>query len=157
MKIATNCFLIKDDGSVLLSMKKRGFGAGNWNGSGGKVQAGETIEETAFREVKEEIGVIVDSKNLEKVGEINYSKNDDSTWGMFVHLFVARSWVGEPTESEEMKPAWFKPNDIPFENTWADMPHWLSRILNKEKIKADFVYENDGKNLKGIKIDSLTQ
>lgn len=32
---------------VLLGMKKRGFGAGKWNGFGGKVQPGETIEEAA--------------------------------------------------------------------------------------------------------------
>ncbi|XP_064232615.1 uncharacterized protein LOC135268091 isoform X5 [Aotus nancymaae] len=32
---------------VLLGMKKRGFGAGHWNGFGGKVQEGETIEEGA--------------------------------------------------------------------------------------------------------------
>ncbi|XP_032115703.1 7,8-dihydro-8-oxoguanine triphosphatase isoform X1 [Sapajus apella] len=34
---------------VLLGMKKRGFGAGRWNGFGGKVQEGETIEEGAKR------------------------------------------------------------------------------------------------------------
>lgn len=34
---------------VLLGMKKRGFGAGKWNGFGGKVQPGETIEEAARR------------------------------------------------------------------------------------------------------------
>jgi mutator protein MutT len=155
MKIATNCILINSEGGVLLSMKKRGFGVGNWNGSGGKVQPGETVEQTAIREVQEEIGVQIDPKNLEKVGEIHYSKPDDSTWGMFVHIFIARSWTGEPTESEEMKPAWFKPNEIPFENTWADMPHWLPRILNGYKIKAEFVYENDGKKVKDMKIDPL--
>ncbi|KAI5229436.1 7,8-Dihydro-8-Oxoguanine Triphosphatase, partial [Manis pentadactyla] len=32
---------------VLLSMKKRGFGAGRWNGFGGKVQDKETIKEGA--------------------------------------------------------------------------------------------------------------
>lgn len=34
---------------VLLGMKKRGFGAGFWNGFGGKVQLGETIEQAARR------------------------------------------------------------------------------------------------------------
>ncbi|KAM9726150.1 oxidized purine nucleoside triphosphate hydrolase isoform 3-T4 [Dama dama] len=34
---------------VLLGMKKRGFGAGRWNGFGGKVQEGETIEDGAKR------------------------------------------------------------------------------------------------------------
>ena len=34
---------------VLLGMKKRGFGAGKWNGFGGKLEPGETIEEAAKR------------------------------------------------------------------------------------------------------------
>lgn len=34
---------------ILLGMKKRGFGAGRWNGFGGKVQEGETIEAGARR------------------------------------------------------------------------------------------------------------
>lgn len=34
---------------VLLGMKKRGFGIGRWNGFGGKVQAGESIEAAARR------------------------------------------------------------------------------------------------------------
>jgi len=36
---------------VLLGMKKRGFGAGRWNGFGGKVQTEETIEEAAIRQL----------------------------------------------------------------------------------------------------------
>ena len=34
---------------VLLGMKKRGFGEGKYNGFGGKVEAGETVEEGAAR------------------------------------------------------------------------------------------------------------
>lgn len=43
--------LIVQPGRVLLGMKKRGFGAGKWNGFGGKVQPGETIEDAARRQV----------------------------------------------------------------------------------------------------------
>lgn len=41
--------LVVQPGRVLLGMKKRGFGVGKWNGFGGKVQLGETIEEAAKR------------------------------------------------------------------------------------------------------------
>lgn len=41
--------LVVQPGRVLLGMKKRGFGAGRWNGFGGKVQPGEAIEEAARR------------------------------------------------------------------------------------------------------------
>ncbi|CAN0571511.1 unnamed protein product, partial [Ectocarpus sp. 12 AP-2014] len=38
-------------------MKKRGFGEGKWNGFGGKVESGESVEEAAKRELMEEAGV----------------------------------------------------------------------------------------------------
>ena len=41
--------LVVQPGRVLLGMKKRGFGVGKWNGFGGKVQPGESIEEAARR------------------------------------------------------------------------------------------------------------
>ncbi|XP_078221898.1 uncharacterized protein LOC118150622 [Callithrix jacchus] len=41
--------LVLQPQQVLLGMKKRGFGAGRWNGFGGKVQEGETTEEGAKR------------------------------------------------------------------------------------------------------------
>lgn len=44
------------ENQILLAMKKRGFGAGKWNGAGGKINAGETIEEATTREVDEELG-----------------------------------------------------------------------------------------------------
>ncbi len=44
MKTILTLCLIVDDGRILLGMKKRGFGAGRWNGFGGKVEEGESIE-----------------------------------------------------------------------------------------------------------------
>ncbi|MEK7607017.1 MAG: DNA mismatch repair protein MutT, partial [Patescibacteria group bacterium] len=38
-KLLTLCF-IHQSPRILLGMKKRGFGAGRWNGFGGKVEAG---------------------------------------------------------------------------------------------------------------------
>ena len=47
-KLLTLLFVLTP-GKVLLGMKKRGFGKGRWNGFGGKVQEGETIEDGAIR------------------------------------------------------------------------------------------------------------
>jgi NADH pyrophosphatase NudC (nudix superfamily) len=41
--------LIYNRTHVLLGMKKRGFGVGRWNGFGGKVQEGESLENAARR------------------------------------------------------------------------------------------------------------
>jgi 8-oxo-dGTP pyrophosphatase MutT (NUDIX family) len=42
-------YLVRGD-EVLMAMKKRGFGVGKWNGTGGKLQPGETVEEAMIRE-----------------------------------------------------------------------------------------------------------
>ncbi|MEI7478242.1 MAG: NUDIX domain-containing protein [bacterium] len=47
-------------------MKKRGFGEGKRNGAGGKQQEGETIEETASRELVEETAVDIPASKLKK-------------------------------------------------------------------------------------------
>lgn len=41
--------ILRKNGSVLLGLKKRGFGAGKWNGFGGKKEDGETMLECARR------------------------------------------------------------------------------------------------------------
>ena len=68
----TLLFLQKGD-QILLAMKKRGFGAGRWNGVGGKLEAGEDIEEAAIRECQEEIGC--DVTNLRELGIIEEYRN----------------------------------------------------------------------------------
>lgn len=43
--------IVNQGGRVLLGEKKRGFGEGYFNGFGGKVEAGETVQQAAIREV----------------------------------------------------------------------------------------------------------
>ena len=47
-KILTLAF-VRRQRDILLGYKKRGFGAGKWNGFGGKVEIAETIEDAAKR------------------------------------------------------------------------------------------------------------
>ena len=90
--------LVREKGRVLLGMKKRGFGAGRWNGFGGKVTEGETIENAALREIKEEAGIEV--QDLEKRGIIEFEFQGDPQI-LEVHIFSSQSFSGTPTESEE--------------------------------------------------------
>ena len=71
MKDTTLCLLVRE-GEVLLAMKKRGFGAGRWNGVGGKCLPGETIEQATVREAEEEIGVKINPVHLEKVATLSF-------------------------------------------------------------------------------------
>lgn len=50
--------IIQHGDQVLLAMKKKGFGEGWWNGYGGKVEAGETVEAAMVRELREESSTV---------------------------------------------------------------------------------------------------
>lgn len=135
-KLLTLVILHKDD-KVLLGMKKRGFGAGNWNGFGGKVEEGESIEAAAKRELQEESGLA--ASLLTKLGMLDFSwqsKPED----LQVHIFKASDFSGQLTESEEMKPQWFHVNEIPYEKMWADDKYWMPYFLQNKKFTGKFVF-----------------
>ena len=140
------CLLIKND-KILLAMKKRGFGIGRWNGTGGKFdpEKDKNILDAAVRETREEIGVEV--KNPEKVGLFHFTFPHKPEWDQDVHLFLAKDWLGEPTESDEMMPKWFSFNEIPYDKMWPDDIHWLPHIIKGEKVEADFSFSEGDKIL----------
>lgn len=133
--------LLRNGDRVLLAMKKRGFGAGKWNGVGGKPIAGENIFETAAREAQEEIGITV--KNLKMVAEINfyfpYVANEKG-WDQKVFVFITDEWDGDPIETEEMKPQWFEINNIPFEEMWWDDKIWMPLIFAGKRVRGCFMF-----------------
>lgn len=135
-KILTLC-IIHQHPKILLGMKKRGFGVGRWNGFGGKVDLTETIEEAAKRELQEEAGIIAD--NLEKVGIVDFEFKGNPEI-LEVHIFRSDSFLGEPTESEEMKPEWFHIDEIPFKEMWPDDIHWMPLLLSGKKFKGKFFF-----------------
>lgn len=140
-KILTLCILCKDS-KVLLGLKKRGFGAGKWNGFGGKLESGESIADAARREVFEESGLRVN--NLEKIGEIDFEFIGDPVV-LAVNIFKCIDFEGEPAETEEMRPQWFNNDEIPFDSMWLDDRHWFPLALSDKKFNGKFVFEGNDK------------
>lgn len=139
MKHLTLLFLLKEN-SILLAMKKRGFGEGKWNGVGGKVEPGESIKQALVRETQEEISVT--PQDYDQVAKITFTEFvDGATQDMLVHVFVCHKWQGEPVESEEMKPQWFNIDKIPYEQMWPDDPYWLPLIIQNKKVIASFTLD----------------
>eukprot|EP00927_Polykrikos_kofoidii_P072233 TRINITY_DN68373_c0_g1_i1.p1 TRINITY_DN68373_c0_g1~~TRINITY_DN68373_c0_g1_i1.p1 ORF type:complete len:592 (+),score=96.88 TRINITY_DN68373_c0_g1_i1:134-1909(+) len=116
---------------VLLGMKKRGFGSGKLNGFGGKLEVGESVEASVVRELEEESGLRTSQDDLRWCGTLKYIY-DTKPKGMEVHIYELERWDGEPVETEEMKPAWFKHEDIPLQDMWADDEFWLTQYLDGE-------------------------
>lgn len=139
-KVQTLCF-IKKEGKILLGMKKRGFGAGRWNGFGGKQEDGETIEEAAKRETREECGIEI--QEMEKFGIVDFhfaGKKDI----LEVHFFEIKKYLGEPQETEEMKPQWFSFSEIPLKEMWPDDEFWMPLFLAHKKFKGEFNFDEKG-------------
>ena len=57
MTIPISDIIIIEDNKVLLVQEKKQSAYGLWNFPGGKLEPGETAEEAAYREIKEELGV----------------------------------------------------------------------------------------------------
>lgn len=149
MKQVSLCLLTreKDGGKeILLAMKKRGFGVGWWNGTGGKFnpeKGDKNIIDTAIRETEEEVGVKI--KDLEKFAILDFYFPYHQDWNQQVHVFLVKDWEGKPLESEEMLPRWFKINAIPFEKMWDDDQYWLPLVLEGKKFMANLVFKKGEK------------
>ena len=139
----TLLYLVKND-CVLLAMKKRGFGAGMWNGVGGKVNPNESVESALIRECQEEIGVKPTS--YKKVGYLIFNEIHDAERKiMNLHIYCASEWQNEPTESEEMRPQWFTINQLPLETMWPADSQWLPQVLGGELVEGTFTLDEDNK------------
>ncbi|MFZ3031979.1 MAG: 8-oxo-dGTP diphosphatase [Candidatus Moraniibacteriota bacterium] len=136
-KILTLCLVTKGD-KILLGMKKRGFGMGRWNGFGGKVEEGESIEDGAKRETLEECGVVI--TKMEKFGIHEFEFAHDRGTILEVHVFRVDAWDGEPSETEEMRPQWFTIDAIPYDEMWPDDIHWLPVFLAGKKFRTKFLF-----------------
>ncbi|TPX68925.1 hypothetical protein SpCBS45565_g02790 [Spizellomyces sp. 'palustris'] len=157
---------------VLLGMKKRGFGAGYWNGYcpassslpyldllmstfcngfrrfdnrfGGKVEKGETILEGAVRELEEEAGIRV--SDLDRAGMLWFHFDGDPT-GLEVHVYRGEAFEGVVTETEEMRPEWFSLDKIPFHIMWPDDQIWWPVFVGNKKFCGRFRFAKDQKEI----------
>lgn len=149
-KILTLAFIVREcfgSKQVLLGLKKRGFGLGKWNGFGGKVEAMDaSIAAAAVREVEEEANVLVKVEDLQPCGVLHFSF-ERSRKVLEVHVFLTDKFLGEPSESEEMRPQWYDISKIPIKSMWADDCFWLHHVLNGKSVQGHFYFAADENTL----------
>ena len=104
---AVRCYLIKDNKVVVTKYKENNKKAGYYEIPGGKIEDGETPQQTAIREMKEETGLII--KNLKYKGNliIEYPNRVFD-----FDMFLCNECEGEPQEFEENTSEWIEINEL---------------------------------------------
>ena len=110
MKLVTVAvgILIDDAGRVLVTRRAPDAHQGGlWEFPGGKVEAGESLSQALARELKEELGLIVEASEPFMVLEHDYGDKR-------VRLEILRvtSWLGEPRGLEDQPLAWQRPEQL---------------------------------------------
>ena len=112
MKIVTvaACALIDADGRVLLAQRPEGKSmAGLWEFPGGKIEAGETPEQSLIRELEEELGIVVKEACL---APLTFASHTYPDFHLLMPLYVCRRWEGTVTAREGQQLAWVRPNRL---------------------------------------------
>ncbi|PEJ52159.1 DNA mismatch repair protein MutT [Bacillus sp. AFS017336] len=81
----TLCF-IKRENELLMLNRVNAPTMGIWNGVGGKIEKGETIERSVQREIAEETGIQIEMNQLTYKGKVTWHEEDVDFGGMYVFL-----------------------------------------------------------------------
>jgi 8-oxo-dGTP diphosphatase/2-hydroxy-dATP diphosphatase len=156
-KIMTICCVHTDSWILLGEIKKEGPLKGKFNGFGGKVEEGETIESAAKRELLEECCIV--PLDMRKIGIINFIFDEEGNPfsgkpELEVHIYGVTEFEGEPTETNEMLPMWFNYDSIPYGKMWPDDQYWLPLVFEGKSFRGTF-YLKDTESIKHYELKEV--
>jgi 8-oxo-dGTP diphosphatase len=129
----------KDDQILLLKRHNTGFEDGNYSMVAGHMDGNETVKDSLKREVKEEVGIALDLKNVD-IAHIMHRKTPDREYIDF-YLSVSK-WNGEvknmePEKCSELR--WVKINKLPG-NTIQYIQFAIDQI-NRKEIYSEYGFD----------------
>jgi len=143
MKLATLCY-VRSGGKTLMVhrvKKANDMHQGRWNGLGGKFEPGETPEDCAVREIREESGLV--AHNLILKGFLTFPGfSNDEDWYAFV--YVVNDFEGELIDSPEGVLQWVDDRELANLFLWEGDFIFLPWLKQNGVFSAKFVYR-DGK------------
>lgn len=104
------CALVDADRRVLLAQRPEGKQlAGLWEFPGGKVERGETPEETLVRELNEELGITV---KIPCLAPLTFASHAYETFNLLMPLYICRRFEGIPRPLEGQGLKWVRPKEM---------------------------------------------
>ncbi|MDI9408560.1 MAG: (deoxy)nucleoside triphosphate pyrophosphohydrolase [Candidatus Pacebacteria bacterium] len=130
--LAVAVALVDQAGLVLIAERPAGKAmAGFWEFPGGKLEAGESPSLALCREVMEELGVVIDPRDL---APVSFIEHEYDQFILLMPLFLCRKWQGEVKGLEGQKLAWVAAGELAdYSLLPADLPlvEPLVRAVNK--------------------------
>lgn len=100
------CALVDTDNRILLAQRPEGKSlAGLWEFPGGKVEVGETPEETLVRELNEELGIVT---KVACLAPLTFASHTYETFHLLMPLYICRRYEGIPQGREGQAIKWVK-------------------------------------------------
>jgi 8-oxo-dGTP diphosphatase len=104
------CALIDADRRILIAQRPEGKPmAGLWEFPGGKVEQGETPEETLIRELEEELGVVTQVPCLAPLTFASHAYDD---FHLLMPLYICRRYEGIARGLEGQAVKWVRARDL---------------------------------------------
>jgi 8-oxo-dGTP diphosphatase len=137
---ATLCYINNHNKTLMMHRikKKNDIHANKWSGVGGKFNEGESPEECAIREIKEETGF--DINNVKMKGVLTFPKFDGKNdWLVFV--FTAETKEYDFIQTHEGVLHWVETNKVLELNLWEGDKIFIPLLYQKKFFSAKFIYE----------------
>ncbi|MDH4438765.1 MAG: 8-oxo-dGTP diphosphatase MutT [Rhizobium sp.] len=100
------CALVDADNRILLAQRPEGKSlAGLWEFPGGKVETGETPEETLVRELDEELGIVT---RVACLAPLTFASHTYERFHLLMPLYICRRYEGIPHGREGQAIKWVK-------------------------------------------------